>query len=170
MARYHVTIDGCEYDITVDYRSEQYQVTVDGKPVVVDRKTLWGNRALLLVNNESLEIDICYEGDQNERVVFMHGHEIPVRVEDYNLAQLRKTAGMAAAGAPETTLRAPMPGLVVGFKVAVGDRVTKDQPLLVIEAMKMENVLRAKVDGVIKEIPVTPGQSVDKGERLMEFE
>lgn len=170
MARYHVTIDDREYDITIEYHSEKYQVTVDGESVTVDRKALWGNRALLLVDHESLEIDICYEGDQNERVVFMHGHEIPVRVEDYNLAQLRKTAGMAVAGAAETTLRAPMPGLVVGFKVAVGDRVTKDQPLLVIEAMKMENVLRAKADGVVREIPVSTGQSVDKGERLMEFE
>jgi biotin carboxyl carrier protein len=170
MARYHVTIDQREYDVTVEYHSEKYRVEIDGQVVTVDRKTLWGNRALLLVDNESLEIDISYESDRNERVVFMHGHDIPVRVEDYNLGQLRKTAGMAAQGAAETTLRAPMPGLVVGLKVSVGDPIVKDQPLLVIEAMKMENVLRAKADAVVKEIPVTTGQSVDKGERLMEFE
>jgi biotin carboxyl carrier protein len=170
MARYTVNIYDQEYDIRVEYRSERYVVTVNGEELEITRKNLWGNRSLLLVDNESVEVDVRQNGHDTEKIVFMYGKEIPTRIEDYNLAQLRKTAGLAAGGAAETKLHAPMPGLVVGFKVAVGDTVKKNQPLLVIEAMKMENVLKAKTDGVVKEIPVKTGQSVEKGETLIEFE
>ena len=170
MAHYHVKIYDREYDVRVEYRSERYFVTINGEELEITRKNLWGNRSLLLVDNESVEVDVRQNGHDTEKVVFMYGKEIPAQIEDYNLAQLRKTAGLAAGGAVETKLHAPMPGLVVGLKVAVGDVVTKNQPLLIIEAMKMENVLKAKADGTVKAIVVNPGQSVEKGETLIEFE
>lgn len=170
MARYHVMIDEREYDIRVEYHSERYKVIVNGREQEIGRKDLWGNRALLLVEEESVEVDVRQNGNDTEKMVFMYGKEIPVQIEDYNLAQLRKTAGLAAAGTVDSKLAAPMPGLVVEFKVAVGDTVKKNQPVLLIEAMKMENVLKAKADGTVKSINVEAGQSVEKGETLIEFE
>jgi len=170
MARYYVKIDEREYDIRVEYRSERYVLSVNGREIEVERKNLWGSRSLLLVEDESVEVDVCQNGHDTEKLVFMYGKEIPVQIEDYNLAQLRKRAGMATGGAAETKLLAPMPGLVVDLKVAVGDTVTRNQPLLVMEAMKMENVLKAKSDGTVKTITATAGQSVEKGETLIEFE
>lgn len=66
-----------------------------------------------------------------------------------------------AAGGGDGVVRSPMPGTVLLVKAAVGDEVTKDQPLVVVEAMKMEHTVTAPVDGVVRELPVRAGQSVD---------
>lgn len=67
-------------------------------------------------------------------------------------------------------LRAPMPGRVVGIAVAVGAEVNPGDPLLTLEAMKMENVLKAEGIGTVKSIAVAVNQVVDKGSLLIEFE
>ncbi|WP_157245759.1 acetyl/propionyl/methylcrotonyl-CoA carboxylase subunit alpha [Nonomuraea typhae] len=66
-----------------------------------------------------------------------------------------------AAGGGDGVVRSPMPGTVLLVKAAVGDRVEKDQPLVVVEAMKMEHTVTAPVEGVVRELPVRAGQSVD---------
>ena len=65
---------------------------------------------------------------------------------------------------------APMPGLVVRLNVSVGDSVIVGQGLVVVEAMKMENELKAPADGVVASIAVQPGQTVDKGAVLLVLE
>jgi len=69
----------------------------------------------------------------------------------------------------EKSVRCPMPGLVVSIAVAEGQEVKAGETLAVIEAMKMENILRAERDGVIKKIPVKPGDSVAVDAVIMEF-
>jgi len=71
---------------------------------------------------------------------------------------------------PLKNLIAPMPGLVTGIKTAVGQEVEKGTPLLILEAMKMENVIVAPHQAIIKEIKVVAGQAVEKGAVLLEFE
>ena len=68
------------------------------------------------------------------------------------------------------TLDSPMPGLVTGIKIQAGQEVEKGTPLLILEAMKMENVIVAPQAATIKEIKVIPGQAVEKGAVLLEFE
>jgi biotin carboxyl carrier protein len=67
-------------------------------------------------------------------------------------------------------LKAPMPGRVVGIAVSVGAEVSVGEPLLTLEAMKMENVLKAEGIGVVKSISIEVNQVVDKGSLLIEFE
>lgn len=67
-------------------------------------------------------------------------------------------------------LEAPMPGMVTGVKVEPGQTVDKGTPLLILEAMKMENVITAPQPSIVKKILVTKGQAVDKGAILVEFE
>jgi len=66
-------------------------------------------------------------------------------------------------------IKAPMPGLVLGLSVEVGQHVAKGDSLLVLEAMKMENLLKSVADGVIKKICVAKGDKVEKNQVLMEF-
>ncbi len=66
-------------------------------------------------------------------------------------------------------LKAPMPGLVRQILVNVDEEVTKDMPLLILEAMKMENVIKAQGEGKIKSIQVNQGQAVEKSALLVEF-
>lgn len=67
-------------------------------------------------------------------------------------------------------IKAPMPGLVLEISVKEGDTVEKGQSLLILEAMKMENVLKSPGDGVVKRIFVNKGQPVDKNQLLVEMD
>lgn len=78
--------------------------------------------------------------------------------------------GRAAHRAPSGALEAPMPGRVIAVRVAPGQAVTKGQELLVIEAMKMENALRAPRDGAVKAVAARLGDMVSPGVVLVELE
>lgn len=67
-------------------------------------------------------------------------------------------------------IKAPMPGLILEISVAVGQEVKEHDPLLILEAMKMENSFLSPRDGIIKSIAVEKGNAVDKGQLLIEFE
>ena len=67
-------------------------------------------------------------------------------------------------------IKAPMPGLILEISVEVGQEVKENDPLLILEAMKMENSILSPRDGVIKSITMTKGAAVEKGALLIEFE
>jgi biotin carboxyl carrier protein len=169
MKRYLVTIDATEYTIDIDYHSERYNVMVNGKPFECDVSRLGDSRSLILLNNLSYEVDVHSSGYESRKIAFMRGVEIPADVEDYNLAQMRKAAGVKIGEKTERILKAQMPGLVVKLHVSQGDSVVKGQPLFVVEAMKMENVIKAQSDGVVKTVHIKNGISIEKGDKLLEF-
>jgi len=170
MPRYTVTINGREFDVALEYSASRMEATINGRKRQVQVHRLGDTRSLLLVDNTSHEVDVRGNGVAGQKVVFMHGAEVPVEVEDYNLAQMRKKAGISSSKSTERVFKAPMPGLVVSVNVQPGDKVKTGQPLVVIEAMKMENILKAKGDGVVKSVKISKGQSVEKGDTLVEFE
>jgi len=170
MVRYLVNIDGKEFDIELEYRSEKYHAVINGKKVEIASYRLGESRSLLLIDDQAHEVDVRSNGYDNRKVVFMKGMEIPALIEDYNLAQLRKTAGMSSDTAVARQLKAAMPGLVIEVKIKPGDKVTKGQPLFVLEAMKMENIIKAQWEATVKAVHVSSGQSVEKGDKLLEFE
>jgi acetyl/propionyl-CoA carboxylase alpha subunit len=109
------------------------------------------------------------------RAEILHGVAAPDAVHvfwrgrAYVLSRETSTAA-TRAGAASGSHEAPMPGRVVAVKAAVGDSVVKGQPLLIIEAMKMENVVRAVRDGVVKRVAVDVGARVTPGETLVELQ
>ncbi|MBT8292451.1 MAG: acetyl-CoA carboxylase biotin carboxyl carrier protein subunit [Eudoraea sp.] len=68
------------------------------------------------------------------------------------------------------SISAPMPGLILDIHVRIGQAVNEDDPLLILEAMKMENVITSPRDGIIKNISVKKSDAVDKNQLLIEFE
>ena len=74
------------------------------------------------------------------------------------------------AGAAEASVRSPLPGKIIDLRVKAGDRVSKGQPLLVLEAMKMEHTLAAPADGTVKTVRYAVGEQVAEGAELVEFE
>jgi len=80
----------------------------------------------------------------------------------------RRPASGRASGS--TSVTAPMPGVVLSVDVAVGASVRRGQTLLVLEAMKMKNELKAERDGVVASIPANAGDQVKHGDLLLEFE
>lgn len=75
----------------------------------------------------------------------------------------------AGAGQRVNAVKAPMPGLVVEVRVKVGDQVASGDALVILEAMKMENIIRSAGDGVIKKVHVATGEGVEKNQVLIEF-
>jgi biotin carboxyl carrier protein len=101
--------------------------------------------------------------------VVVDGWRYRFQVEDAQRARLRDRARRAAAEhgpATPQTIRAQIPGRVVSVAVAPGDRVVLGQPLLAIEAMKMENEVRAPRAGIVERIGVAAGDRVELGEEL----
>jgi acetyl/propionyl-CoA carboxylase alpha subunit len=170
MPRYMINIDDREYDIHVEYRQAGFEVTLGDKHMTVNANDLGGSRSILLIDNCAHEVDVRSSGYSARRTVFMHGVEIPVEIEEYNLARLRKTVGMAAAGTAMADVKAPMPGLVLEVKVEPGQEVKKGEALVVIEAMKMENIIKAVSDAKVSRVAVEKGASVEKNDLLIEFE
>jgi 3-methylcrotonyl-CoA carboxylase alpha subunit len=74
------------------------------------------------------------------------------------------------AGAADASVRSPLPGKIIDLRVKAGDRVSKGQPLLVLEAMKMEHTLTAPTDGTVKSVRYAVGEQVTEGAELVEFE
>ncbi|MBL7558737.1 acetyl-CoA carboxylase biotin carboxyl carrier protein subunit [Olleya sp. YSTF-M6] len=100
----------------------------------------------------------------------VNNNSYTVKIED-DLDALIKSLGFeVGASKMVNDIKAPMPGLILDIMVKAGDQVTVDTPLLILEAMKMENSIVSPRDGVIKSVSGTKGNTVDKGELLIEFE
>jgi biotin carboxyl carrier protein len=158
---------------TLGREREQVEVTGDGgryRVVLGDR--VWHVDARLNAQGIcSLLIDgVSYVADVADRegacVVELAGETYTIDVEE-ETRHIIRTRGGTAAGEGGQTIRAPMPGKITIVKVAPGDAVTSGDTLVVVEAMKMENELRAARDGRVREVLVREGQSVDAGAPLV---
>jgi len=112
-----------------------------------------------------------------ERAVGLQGYNLNYRGSTINAAVRTHNAHalvqyMPEKVAPDTSqfLLCPMPGLVVSINVEVGDEVKVGQALAVVEAMKMENILRAERDGVIAKVEAAAGDSLQVDHVIIEFE
>jgi pyruvate carboxylase subunit B len=99
--------------------------------------------------------------------VEVDGHRVAAEALDERTRAIRELTRASARAAGPAPVVAPMPGLVVRVLVAPGEAVSAGQGLVVMEAMKMENELRATTDGVVTGVVVTPGTAVDKGAVLV---
>jgi 3-methylcrotonyl-CoA carboxylase alpha subunit len=91
-------------------------------------------------------------------------------VLDFVLERAGSGKVRAGAGSHDGGLSAPMPGVITKVMVVVGDEVTRGQPLLALEAMKMEHLIRAPREGRVKRVGASPGQMVQAGAELVELE
>jgi pyruvate carboxylase subunit B len=99
-----------------------------------------------------------------------HGDAWEVEVLDERTRHIRQLTGAGQGQSRASVVKAPMPGLVVRVEVEVGQSVDPGQGVIVLEAMKMENELRAVGGGVVRAVLVSQGAAVEKGDVLVEFE
>ena len=104
---------------------------------------------------------------QDSYAVEINGNPLVVELEDDTSLSLRSRA-KAVEGA--VTVRSPMAGKIVAVKTSVGARIEEGQPLIMLEAMKMENVIAAPKSGTVKEVYVQTGALAKPGERLVLIE
>ena len=166
---YLVKIGNKEYTVTIDSATHPIKVKIDGQPVETFYSTRADNSQIqLLMNNRSYDVEVAKQnGDFS---VFIYGREFSLYAEDKRLAEIRKVAGMGGGAESRRELAAPMPGLVTKILKRPGDLVTRGESIIIVEAMKMENEIKALIDGTIKEIKVSEGQSIDKNFVMVTFE
>lgn len=100
----------------------------------------------------------------------INGTKYSLAIADH-YERLVRQLGLRAGGTQKVnTVKAPMPGLVLNILVSPGQAVQKGDPLIILEAMKMENVIKAAGEGHIKAINVLKGAAVEKGQLLLELE
>jgi len=157
-----------EYIVSLDELGSRIDLKLNGKPCEFSfTKRKNKHRFLMLIDSMSYDVEV--NRTDGKFSVFVHGRGFEVAAEDERLAKLREVAGLDAEQADQMEIIAPMPGLVIELLKSDGDSVSKGEGVIVIEAMKMENELKAASDGVIKEVLVKPGQAVDKGDCLVKL-
>jgi biotin carboxyl carrier protein len=102
--------------------------------------------------------------------LWVDGYRFEAEALDERTRAIRDVSAAAAGPVGPAPVRAPMPGLIVRVNVKVGDTVQAGQGIVVMEAMKMENELRATAAGTVKSVDVIPGTAVEKGALLVALE
>jgi len=162
------TIEHDGQSLPVDVQSAgagRYAIRIgDGEPRVVDA-FVDGDMVHLLDGVASRTVALGQRGDGLHGQ--LDGHDMTLSVLDAAAALPRAAPGGDAVGAGGRIVRSPMPGRVVKLLVDVGDAVTRGQGVVIVEAMKMENELRAEIDGVVEAIHVGPDDRVDGNAELV---
>jgi biotin carboxyl carrier protein len=127
-----------------------YQIMIDGVPTIahIANVDLDTNTINVIINNNKYAVELKTPAD----------------------LLVEKLGMVIAKPNKASSLRSPMPGMILKVIVAQGAQVKKGENLIILEAMKMENVFKASADVVVKTINVQAGQAVEKGQELITFE
>jgi biotin carboxyl carrier protein len=166
--RYYVALDPnpAAAAVVVDLNelpSGALEVQVDGRPVEVDAVAL-GPR--LSVRAGAQIVDLTTEGNPPDIGIVANGHRSYVRVQSERMRSAEQ-AKSSSVSASDRVVKSPMPGRVVKILVAEGDTVAAGQGLMVLEAMKMENEVRARAAGTVGQIHVKAGATVEGNAKLV---
>jgi biotin carboxyl carrier protein len=167
--QYEIEIDGRVRRVVVQRTGSAFTVTVDGRAHQVDAVPVDGQSWSLLLGGQSHEVAIARSAAGRETVVNVGGMPVTALVNGRRRSGRKEDGrhgGPWAAGGPQRIV-APMPGKIVRVLAERGATVKARQPVVVIEAMKMENELRASRDGIVSEVHAREGQSVDAGVLLI---
>ena len=145
-------------------------VTLNGQAFAWDIADLGAGRYHVLHEGRSYNAEIVSADYTTKDIVLkINGQRVELHAKD-RFDLLLERLGMSNAAATKVNeLKAPMPGLIVDIRVQPGQAVLKGDPLLVLEAMKMENILKAPTDGTVNSIKVTLRDNVQKGQVLVQF-
>jgi pyruvate carboxylase subunit B len=165
--RYVVTVNGADHEVDIDgaragsagEAHEARLVEVEGTPV-----------RMVTIGDEVHRVVVRAREGRGRYTFWLDGHRFEVEALDERSRAIRELAGAASGPSGPAPLLAPMPGLIVRVNVGPGDTVEPGQGLVVMEAMKMENELRAGAAGTVKSVAVQPGTAVEKGAILIELE
>ena len=151
-----------------------YEVRVDGEPVppAAGWQLDWDDpaRGVARLRNGARTIPVVVEGSGTDWHVVIHGRRVAVSVRTWRERLLAEATTGAQVDAGPITVSATLPGLVVAVAVGVGDEVEEGAPLLTIEAMKMQNEVRAPRPGRVIEVSVAAGVTVATGASLLRLE
>lgn len=145
-------------------------ITVNAQPLTWDCKWVGERKIHLIQGNRSIEAELLSLDHETKTMQVRLGHKTATLQVKDRFDLLLEKMGMSTVGTGSMKdIKAPMPGLILDIKVAIGDVVNKGDVVLVLEAMKMENSIKSPGDGIVKDIKVALKQSVEKNQVLIQF-
>jgi biotin carboxyl carrier protein len=144
--------------------------TIDGQAFIWDIIEIKNGSFNVIKNFKSYNVEVIKSDNVEKKfLVSVNGNKYQLQVKD-KFDELLKSLGLDNLNISKVNeIKAPMPGLVVDVRVSEGDNVKKGDPILVLEAMKMENIIKSPTDGTIKKINVKKGLAVEKNQVMINF-
>lgn len=165
--KYRVRIGDEDHDVLLDAEG----VHVDGEDVAAQVMPVDGTPVrTVMIGSEVHRVVVRRGVSVGVYTLWLDGHRFEVEALDERTRTIRDLSGVSAGPSGPAPLTAPMPGLIVRVTAQVGDMVQAGQGLVVMEAMKMENELRASATGRVRAVHAVPGTAVEKGALLIELE
>jgi biotin carboxyl carrier protein len=165
--KYTVTVNGAEIVVDLDGETARVgETSVRARLVDVDG----GPERILTLGDEIHRVLVRRGETRGRYTLWVDGFRFDVEGLDERSRAIRELSAATTAPKGPAPLVAPMPGMIVRVNVNEGDAVHPGQGLVVMEAMKMENELRATAGGNVRRVLVAPGTAVEKGALLLEME
>lgn len=163
---FYLNFRGKEYKVQVESRNETLQLRFNDEAERPIDLFFYGNDCTFIHDSRVFQANIV--GMKHEYTVWRPEGNINLSVE----SEYRRIVGLlrGQAAESENSIHAKMPGKIIKVLVKPGQSVEKDQPVLVMEAMKMENEIRAMTAGEVSKLLVSEGQAVESGALLMEIQ
>ena len=165
---YFARSGGQDHRLDVRQEKDGLHVRLDDREFHVDFLQVDPGLYSLLIGGRSYEVDLLEIEDA--LMVLVDGQPFRVEIQAEQERRLRAAAGKDEVRAGRRAVTAPMPGRVVRLLVRPGDAVRPGDGIIVMEAMKMENELKASAAGMVKEVRVEEGKAVSAGEILVVME
>lgn len=164
---YKVKVNG-KYDFEVDNKNDG--LLVNHEPVNADMKQMNASSWHIINNLQSYNAEVVsFNAAEKTAEIKVNNNIYTVSAKDQFDVLLDKLGLSSLTNAKVSEVKAPMPGLVLKVFVAVGDEVKKGDNLFILEAMKMENIIKAPADVTVKAVKLKPGDKVEKGQVLLQF-
>ena len=155
-----------------DYQVEATKkaLTLNGDEFITDIVKLNADNYHVIHNNRSYPVEVVsFDASEKTATIKVKGNVYNLTAKDQFDALLEQLGMANLATNKISDIKAPMPGLVLKVLVSEGDEVKKGDNLFILEAMKMENIIKAPADAVVKTIKIQPTDKVEKGQLLMLF-
>ena len=162
--KFTARIDGKEFVIDHDGTS----LRVNGKSVDVEALRL-GNARYLRIGSRIYDVSTLRREEDGSRRLLLNGKSIRIELEDEVAAMLRSFGGEKATKVHAAIVRSPMPGKITRILVREGELIEAGQGVLLLEAMKMENEIKAPAAGIVKAVHVSESDAVEKNAALIEI-
>lgn len=137
----------------------------------LDLHRISSNHFHVLQNNQAFDVEVLEMNVLTKKAtISVNGNRYDLKIDDAYDSMVEKMGLLANTAQKMSSIKAPMPGLIIDVMVEPGDEIEEGTPLLVLSAMKMENVILAEGEGVVKSVEVKKDDAVDKGQLIIEME
>ena len=153
-----------------EVENKESSFLINGEPIQLDLSSIGNNSTHVLYQNKSFNTELVELNKADKTCkIKVNGNIYQINIED-QFDVLLKQLGLDNLTAHKVSeIKAPMPGLVLKVLVEENAEVKKGDNLLVLEAMKMENILKSSTDGTVKKVLIKQGDKVEKNQILVQF-